>query len=107
VRIVLWTVVLGIVGFLSGFVGPILLAPDANQGPLLGLFLTGPGGLIVGAMLGSLASLLRLSRKTNIRALAVVSILLAAITLYVCTQYDGHRLQAHAAPVPARAEIAT
>jgi hypothetical protein len=28
--ILLWTVALGIVGFLSGFIGPMALAPDAN-----------------------------------------------------------------------------
>ncbi|MEZ5558212.1 MAG: hypothetical protein R3E86_06645 [Pseudomonadales bacterium] len=33
----------GAVGFVGGFVGPLIFAPDANQGPLLGLFITGPG----------------------------------------------------------------
>jgi len=45
--------------FLAGFVGPILLRPDAPQGPLLGVFITGPlgtvGGAAVGALLGALA----------------------------------------------------
>lgn len=34
----------GIVGFLGGFIGPMILTPGANQGPLLGIFVTGPDG---------------------------------------------------------------
>ena len=36
----------------SGFFGPIALSPDSNQGPLLGIFLTGPGGAVAGTLLG-------------------------------------------------------
>jgi hypothetical protein len=42
----------GAVLFLAGFVGPILLTPNSPQGPLLGVFLTGPLGLVIGAMIG-------------------------------------------------------
>ena len=34
--------------FLVGFVGPMLVRPDANQGPLLGILYTGPLGLLLG-----------------------------------------------------------
>jgi hypothetical protein len=34
--------------FLVGFVGPMIVMPSANQGPLLGIFYTGPIGLLVG-----------------------------------------------------------
>jgi hypothetical protein len=44
--------VLGGVGFALGFFGPLLITPEANQGPLLGIFITGPLGLIVGFFLG-------------------------------------------------------
>lgn len=44
-------VALGGLGFAAGFFGPMLFAPEANQGPLLGIFITGP----VGAALGGLA----------------------------------------------------
>jgi hypothetical protein len=37
----------------AGFFGPILLAPEANQGPLLGLFITGPAGLVLGLAWGA------------------------------------------------------
>src|SRR5262245_36613361 len=43
---------LGGIGFAAGFFGPIVLAPDANQGPLLGIFITGPLGFAVGAAIG-------------------------------------------------------
>jgi hypothetical protein len=42
----------GAVAFLAGFAGPILLWPDNPQGPLLGLFLTGPLGFVVGTLVG-------------------------------------------------------
>ncbi|MBC7519602.1 MAG: hypothetical protein H7268_00690 [Sandarakinorhabdus sp.] len=43
---------LGGIGFGGGFFGPMLLAPSANQGPLLGMFMTGPGGFVLGAVAG-------------------------------------------------------
>lgn len=42
------------IAFLGGFIGPIILTPDANQGPLLGIFITGPLGFFAGAVLGNL-----------------------------------------------------
>ena len=43
---------LGAIGFAGGFFGPIIFNPQANQGPLLGIFITGPLGFLVGAVLG-------------------------------------------------------
>jgi hypothetical protein len=45
-------VILGGIGFALGFLGPILLTPEANQGPLLGIFVTGPGGFALGLLFG-------------------------------------------------------
>lgn len=45
-------IVVGSIGFAVGFFGPILWAPDANQGPLLGIFITGPSGVVAGAVGG-------------------------------------------------------
>lgn len=42
----------GAVSFLAGFIGPMILAPGANQGPLLGIFYTGPLGTMVGLIWG-------------------------------------------------------
>jgi hypothetical protein len=40
----------GGVGFAVGFVGPLLIWPDANLGPLLGILVTGPVGFVLGAL---------------------------------------------------------
>lgn len=45
--------VTGAAGFVGGFFGPMVLAPDANQGPLLGIFITGPLGVLVGGLGGA------------------------------------------------------
>jgi hypothetical protein len=49
----LGAILLGAAAFAGGFWGPLVLAPDANQGPLLGFFVTGPAGFVVGAVLGA------------------------------------------------------
>jgi hypothetical protein len=50
--IVYGALLFGGVGFAAGFYGPMLLAPAANQGPLLGIIITGPAGLLAGAAAG-------------------------------------------------------
>jgi hypothetical protein len=55
-------IIAGSTGFAVGFFGPIVFAPEANQGPLLGIFVTGPLGLIFGALTGLVLSILP-SRK--------------------------------------------
>jgi hypothetical protein len=79
-----WAVVLGAVGLVSGFFGPMVLSPDSNQGPMLGLFIAGPAGALLGAVLATLARLLPISGAANRRGLAGLAVLLAAITLYFC-----------------------
>ena len=51
---ILGSVILGGLSFAAGFFGPIYFTPEANQGPLLGIFITGPLGLLVGFILGGL-----------------------------------------------------
>lgn len=46
-------VLLGLTGFVIGFLGPIRFQPWANQGPMVGIFLTGPGGALLGAIVGA------------------------------------------------------
>jgi len=43
-----WTV--GGIGLLLGFVAPLVVSPNANLGPLLGILLTAPLGFVVGAI---------------------------------------------------------
>jgi len=53
-----WGAILGVIGFLGGFVGPVIFTPEANQGPLLGIFITGPLGFILGLVVGLVLRLL-------------------------------------------------
>jgi hypothetical protein len=54
--------VTGAIAFCAGFFGPMLLTPEANQGPLLGLFITGPLGFIVGGIGGAVYWVVRHNR---------------------------------------------
>lgn len=45
--------IVGGISFLAGFIGPIIFMPTSNQGPLLGIFITGPIGFVVGVVLGA------------------------------------------------------
>ncbi len=47
-----FALVVGGIAFLLGFIGPMIVTPDANQGPLLGIFITGPLGVAVGLIWG-------------------------------------------------------
>lgn len=49
----------GAIGFVFGFFGPMIWAPGANQGPLLGIFYTGPLGFLLGGIGGFLYGLAR------------------------------------------------
>ena len=63
-----WAAVLGIAGFLAGFIGPMFLS-DGNQGPMTGLFITGPGGALLGLILGAVAAARGWSRRKNAQML--------------------------------------
>ncbi|WP_395001468.1 hypothetical protein [Sphingomonas sp.] len=45
----------GSVSFAIGFIGPVLVS-DSNLGPLLGIFITGPLGLLAGVLAGIILS---------------------------------------------------
>jgi hypothetical protein len=52
-------VIVGGIAFLLGFVGPMVVTPESNQGPMLGIFITGPLGFLVGLIWGMVAGWLR------------------------------------------------
>ena len=58
-----WAVVLGLIGFIGGYVGPVILTPEANQGPLLGIFITGPLGFLLGLTIGAGVAVNRFVRE--------------------------------------------
>lgn len=43
---------IGVITFLIGYVGPLIVWPEANLGPLLGIFVTGPLGFLLGGVIG-------------------------------------------------------
>ena len=49
--------VIGGSAFIVGYVGPIILTPCENQGPLLGIFITGPIGSLAGTLVGVLSGI--------------------------------------------------
>jgi hypothetical protein len=53
-RMLYGAMLIGGIGFTAGFFGPMIFAPGANQGPLLGLFITGPLGFVLGGIGGLL-----------------------------------------------------
>lgn len=84
---------LGATGFAAGFFGPIALNPEANQGPLVGILITGPGGAVLGALVGVILSVLDLPKPRVIAALASIAALGAAAILFFCLpapQYRGN-----------------
>jgi len=44
--------ILGGLFFTIGFLGPMVISKDTNQGPMIGLFIAGPLGVIMGAIGG-------------------------------------------------------
>ncbi len=45
--------------FAAGFFGPMFLSPESNQGPMLGIFITGPVGFTVGVVAGTIYGVIR------------------------------------------------
>ncbi len=80
----LWALALGAVGFTCGFFGPIALVPEANQGPLLGIFITGPGGAIAGLVAGVVARVLPLSAPQRWKTLGALCVAFAVGILFFC-----------------------
>ena len=101
----------GAVGFCAGFFGPIALNPGANQGPLVGIFITGPGGAILGAVVGGLLGIMGASRASCVAALATTAALLAGATLFFALpepEFKGNvlelRVESCVSPLALKAE---
>lgn len=80
-----WILILGVAGFVAGFLGPIFFVPDANQGPMVGIFISGPAGFALGAMLWGLCALIKLSAQTQWRVLYTVATI-GVVTTLLCVQ---------------------
>ena len=58
---------LGSIGFVVGFFGPVLIAAlvgsEANLGPLWGIFILGPGGAILGFFVAAFVGYKKIRNK--------------------------------------------
>ena len=77
-----WVVIIGGAGFAAGFFGPMIFAPDANQGPLVGILISGPGGAILGGLLCAIFRLLRVSAARQWQGIWIASLSLAIVTSF-------------------------
>jgi hypothetical protein len=75
---------LGVTGFAAGFFGPIALNPEANQGPLLGIFITGPLGILSGLAIGTVCRFAPVTDAFRQRMLVGLCAVLGLGTLYAC-----------------------
>lgn len=77
-----WPLLLGAAGFAAGFFGPTIFDRDANQGPLVGILITGPAGAALGLLLLAVFTLARTGAHTQWRLLkgtAVAGVLLILV----------------------------
>ena len=79
-----WALILGAVGFAAGFFGPMVLNPESNLGPIIGILYSGPGGAIAGAVLGAVFGALPVSEAQRRQVLVTACVVLAIGTLYYC-----------------------
>ncbi len=56
-RIFFWGAVIGGICFIIGFVGPLYIGPESPQGPLFGIFMSGPAGALLGCAIGVVRSI--------------------------------------------------
>jgi hypothetical protein len=66
IYILMGGIIIGSIGFIIGFIGPIILTPSSNQGPLLGLLYTGPIGFILGLIGGGIYWQIKQRRKSTV-----------------------------------------
>lgn len=78
----LGALLLGAAGFAAGFFGPLALNPSANQGPLMGIFLAGPGGAALGAVPGLVPGQLGMPCAILVKTLCGIAAFGAIVILF-------------------------
>lgn len=71
---------LGAVGFVAGFAGPLYFH-SGDQGPLLGIFFTGPASFVLGLAVGAIVTYARLSPATAKAVLAAGALAVGVASL--------------------------
>lgn len=64
-----WPLLLGAAGFAAGFFGPMLFVPESNQGPLVGILMSGPAGALLGLVLLGICTVIGISARLQWRLL--------------------------------------
>jgi hypothetical protein len=82
-----WPLILGAIGFACGFFGPMLFVPDANQGPLVGILISGPAGVLLGFALLITCAVFRVSARWQWRMLRVTAVV-GAVAILILVQPD-------------------
>ena len=78
-----WPLLLGAAGLASGFFGPLVFVPEANQGPLVGILISGPAGAVLGLVLLVVCTIIDVPARQQWSILvgAAVVVVLAVVLL--------------------------
>jgi hypothetical protein len=84
-----WAVFLGGFGFAAGFFGPMIFAPGANQGPMLGIFITGPLGFLTGLVLWKTSNILKWTPSVQWKVFyaTAAALLLAVLSVAIMPRF--------------------
>jgi hypothetical protein len=76
---------IGIVGFGAGFIGPAIVSPGSNQGPLFGIIISGPLSFLYGLFVGFLPAMFPIFKNVryDMRKFTGALICAAAVMGYV------------------------
>jgi hypothetical protein len=66
IHIIIWGIIFGAIGFILGFMGPIILNWGGKLGPMLGIFITGPIGFLVGLIGGGIYQYIKKKKISDI-----------------------------------------
>lgn len=77
-----WILVLGGCGLVAGIVGPIRLNPQFQLGPLIGVFITGPLGIVLGVAGYFVSRWLQIPASAQWRYIAAFAVVLVIGTIF-------------------------
>jgi hypothetical protein len=87
---ILWPLAVGGAGFAVGFFGPLAFNPEANQGPLLGIFITGPVSAVLGFLVCAVVRITRISPQRQWQTLLCSAAVVALGALWVLLYAGRH-----------------
>jgi hypothetical protein len=78
-----WPLFLGGAGFAAGFFGPMIFVPEANQGPLVGILISGPAGVVLGLAFLGICQLIGVPARLQWRILIGTAVMGCLVVLLV------------------------